>query len=105
MIRKLPGFLSCLLLALPAWMLGQVFPLIGGPVFAIFIGMGASPFLTKQDQLKEGIAFSSKIILQLAVVLLGFGLNLQHILTVGISSLPIILTTILTALGVAYLFF
>lgn len=105
MIRKLPGLLSCLLLALPAWMLGQAFPLIGGPVFAIFIGMGASPFLTKQDQLKEGIAFSSKIILQLAVVLLGFGLNLQHILTVGISSLPIILTTILTALGVAYLFF
>lgn len=32
-LRKLPGLLLCLLLALPAWYLGRLFPIIGAPVF------------------------------------------------------------------------
>ena len=30
-----PGLLLCLVLAIPAWLLGKAFPVIGGPVFAI----------------------------------------------------------------------
>ena len=51
----------------------------------------------------HGINFTSKYILQIAVVLLGFGLNLNVILQTGIQSLPIIISTISVALIVAYI--
>ena len=36
---KGPGILFCLAIAVPAWLLGQAFPVIGGPIFAILAGM------------------------------------------------------------------
>ena len=33
------GLLFCLVIAVPAWLLGKQFEVIGGPVFAILIGM------------------------------------------------------------------
>lgn len=101
-LRKLPGLLLCLLLALPAWYLGRLFPIIGAPVFAILLGMLLALFYHHRDKTKEGISFTSKYILQTAVVLLGFGLNLTQIMVVGMQSLPIIVSTVATALLVAY---
>ena len=49
-----------------------------------------------------GIHFSSKKILQWAVILLGFGLNLHVILKTGRESLPIIVSTITISLVIAY---
>ena len=46
--------------------------------------------------------FTSKKVLQYAVILLGFGLNLSQVFNVGLTSLPIILATIATALITAY---
>ncbi|MGT2957852.1 hypothetical protein A9Q68_01800 [Streptococcus bovimastitidis] len=100
--KKLPGILICLALALPAWFLGQALPIIGGPVFGILLGMLIALFYQKCDKTQLGIAFTSKYILQTAVVLLGFGLNLTQVLKVGLESLPIIISTIATALIVAY---
>ncbi|VHG62595.1 YeiH family protein [Streptococcus pyogenes] len=101
-LRKLPGLLLCLLLALPAWCLGRLFPIIGAPVFAILLGILLALFYERRDKTKEGISFTSKYILQTAVVLLGFGLNLTQVMAVGMQSLPIIISTIATALLVAY---
>ena len=53
--------------------------------------------------MQTGIAFTGKKVLQAAVVLLGFGLNLAQIAQVGMMSLPIIGSTIATALIVAFL--
>ena len=33
------GIILCLAIALPAYYLGTLFPLVGGPVFAILMGM------------------------------------------------------------------
>lgn len=101
-LRKLPGLLLCLLLSLPAWYLGRLFPIIGAPVFAILLGMLLALFYHHRDKTKEGISFTSKYILQTAVVLLGFGLNLTQVMAVGMQSLPIIVSTVATALLVAY---
>ena len=32
------GILACFGIAVPAWLLGKAFPVIGGPVIAILIG-------------------------------------------------------------------
>ena len=67
------GILACLLISIVSWYLGGFFPVIGAPVFAIFIGMLLHPFLSSYKQLDAGLTFSSKKLLQYAVILLGFG--------------------------------
>lgn len=103
--EKVPGIGICLLMAIPCWFLGKQFPIIGGPVFAILLGILIAVFW-KQDKrgdIQKGIGYTGKKILQYAVILLGFGLNLLQIAQVGLTSLPVIVSTITTSLVVAYL--
>nr|WP_294494027.1 YeiH family protein [uncultured Mediterraneibacter sp.] len=99
------GFLLCLIIAIPAWFLGQVLPVIGGPVFAILIGMVITLVLTRKEAFTDGINYTSKKILQAAVVFLGFGMNLTEILAKGRQSLPIIISTIATSLILSYILY
>ncbi len=102
MKTNLPGILLCLLIAIPAWLLGKVLPVVGGAVIAILMGMGFAAFRKKDGKTAPGIQFTTKYILQTAVVLLGFGLNLNVILQTGKQSLPIIAGTIAVALLAAF---
>lgn len=103
--EKIPGLAICLAIAIPCWFLGQAFPLIGGPVFAILLGMVIALFWKQSSRThaQTGIAFTAKKVLQYAVILLGFGLNLVQIAQVGALSLPIICSTIATALITAFI--
>ena len=92
----------CLAIAVPSWLLGKLVPVIGGPVFSIVIGMVIALLWTPGAACKPGVGFTSKKILQTAVVLLGFGLNLNVVLQTGKQSLPIIICTIATSLLVAF---
>lgn len=98
------GVLFALAVAVPAWLLGKQFEVVGGPVFAILIGMALALVVPgeKGEPLQAGVKFTSKKVLQWAVILLGFGLNLSQIAQVGATSLPIILSTIATSLVVAF---
>nr|WP_288451420.1 YeiH family protein [uncultured Anaerostipes sp.] len=104
-IKNFPGILLCFCIAVPAWFFGSLFPVIGGPVFAILAGMIITIFVKEKGICHNGITFTSKKILQLAVVLLGFGMNLSDILSKGKQSLPIILATISTSLIVSYIIY
>lgn len=97
------GLLLCLVIATPAWLLGRLFPVIGGPVIGIVFGMLIGMVWKNRGKWNPGIQFCAKYILQAAVVLLGFGLNLNVVLQTGAESLPIILGTISTSLLIAYL--
>lgn len=99
------GLLLCLVIAVPAFFLGKLLPVVGGPVFAILIGMVLALLIKNRDGLDAGVNFTSKKILQWAVVLLGFGMNLTEILRVGAQSLPIIISTIATSLILAYIMY
>lgn len=89
-------------IAVFAYFLGKKFPVVGGPVFGILLGIILNNF-KRPESLESGIKFTSKKILQYAVILLGFGLNLREVIVVGKSSLLIILSTISTALIISYL--
>ena len=105
MKKNAKGVLLCLLIAIPAWFLGTLLPVVGGPVFAILIGMVVTLLLKDKQAVQPGIGFTSKKILQYAVILLGFGMNLTDILLKGKQSLPIIIATISTSLIIAALMF
>lgn len=96
------GILLCLCIAVPSWFLGKQFPIIGGAVIAIIAGMIITIFIKNKTPFETGIKFTSKKILQWAVILLGFGLNLNVILQTGKQSLPIIVSTITVSLIIAF---
>lgn len=100
--KKLPGIAVCLAIAVPSWLLGKLVPVIGGPVISILLGMVIALLWTPGETFKPGVGFTSKKVLQAAVVLLGFGLNLNVVLQTGKQSLPIIVCTIATSLVVAF---
>lgn len=100
------GIMLCFFIATVAWMTVNIcssLEVIGAPIIGIVMGMLISIKIKDKNAYKEGIAFTSKKILQYAVVLLGFGLNLATVGKVGLNSLPIIISTITTSLVVAYI--
>ena len=96
------GIILCFLIALLATYLGSLFPIVGGPVFAILLGMIICMVIPIRGIIQPGVKFTSKIILQTAVVLLGFGLNLLAIVKTAQESLPIIIITIATSLIISF---
>ena len=102
--NKWKGVLFCLVVAVPAWFLGTRLEVVGAPVFAILLGMVLALVVPEgsRQPLAGGVKFTSKKILQYAVILLGFGMNLSEILAKGAQSLPIIVMTISTSLVIAF---
>lgn len=109
---KIFGILLCTIIAGVATVLSKLqigsfsLEIIGAPVFAILLGMlitMCKPTLADSKPLKDGIKFTSKKILQWAVIILGFSMNLGTIAKMGSQSLPVIISTISTSLIVAFL--
>lgn len=100
--EQTPGLGLCLCIAIPAWFLGKQFPIIGGAVIAILAGMVLAMLLKAKAPFEKGIKFTSKKVLQWAVILLGFGMDLGVVVKTGAQSLPIICATISTSLIVAF---
>ena len=96
------GIFICFIIAIPSWFLGRTFPVVGGAVIAIIAGMFITMFWNDKGKAAAGIKWTSKVILQTAVVLLGFGMNLGIIFETGKQSLPIIICTITTSLIIAW---
>ena len=96
------GIITCFIIAIPSWLLGRIFPVVGGAVIAIITGMIITMFWNDKGKAAAGIKWTSKVILQTAVVLLGFGMNLGIIFETGKQSLPIIICTITTSLIIAW---
>lgn len=95
------GIALSVLIAIPAELLGKKFTLIGGSVFAILFGMFIA-FFKRPDSFESGIKFTSKKILQYSIILIGFGMNLSAILTVGRQSFLVMICTITGSLLTAY---
>ena len=111
MKSKIKGILLCTLIAGIATALSGLkigsfsMEIVGAPVMSILMGMILTmlvPTLATSEGLKDGIKFTSKKILQWAVIILGFSLNLGTIAKMGGRSLPVIISTISTSLIVAF---
>lgn len=99
--ETLIGIVFCLAAAIPARILGGLFPIVGGPVFGILIGMIIA-FFKRPAKLEKGIKFTSKYILQYSIILLGFEMNLFNVIKVGGQSLLVMLFTLSTSFITAY---
>lgn len=98
----LPGLILCLLIATLAYGLGHLFPIVGGPVFGIMLGVAVALARKPGSLFAAGIKFASKQLLQISIVLLGFNLQLQEVVGGGLRSLPVMLGTLVIVLSAAY---
>ncbi len=102
LLARLPGLALATAIAAVATGFGKLFPIIGGPVTGIIIGVAVAAAVKPGARLKPGIGFSSKTVLQASVVLLGTQLSLSQIVHVGGSSLPVMLGSLAMCLVSAY---
>ena len=102
----LPGLGACVVIGAAAWCMAKYIPvagkLIGGPVFAILLGMILA-FVKRPAWFQAGITFSGKKILQYSIIFLGFGMDIMTVLKTGGQSLAVMLCTIAASLLTAFL--
>lgn len=100
--ENFPGLLRVFIIAVISTWLGSLFPIIGGAVFGILIGILISNVIGKPERALPGIKFASKKILQWAIILLGAGLSLSQVWKTGVESLYVMLFTLSAAFISAY---
>lgn len=101
----LPGFLMCVVIAAVATVLGRLVPVVGAPVFGIALGVVLGVVVRRRSLdawLQAGVAFTSRTVLQVSIVVLGSGLSLAQVAHTGLSSLPVMLGTLSLALVAAW---
>ncbi|MDI6023429.1 putative sulfate exporter family transporter [Leucobacter sp. UT-8R-CII-1-4] len=96
------GALYCALIAAVATIIGGFVPLVGSAIPAVVLGVLISLVRTPAAKLRPGIAYSSKFVLQCAVVLLGAQLSLRAVVEVGAESLPVMLSSLTVCLLAAW---
>ena len=102
MKKIVPGLLLSLAIAIIAMMLNQYVHLIGASVFALLLGMFINFFMKDTKKYKDGITFTSKKLLKVAIVLLGTSLSVSQIIHVGKYSLVVMVFTLAAAFGFGY---
>jgi uncharacterized integral membrane protein (TIGR00698 family) len=93
--KNLPGLIMVFLIAYFAHVVGKQIPFIGATVVAISLGVLQRNFTTIPVTFDPGIQYSLKSILKLSIILLGTSLNLWQVLSIGGSSLIVILTVVI----------
>lgn len=100
-VDKLPGIALAAVIAIPAWLMGKLVPVVGSPVLGILFGMLLA-FWKRPQQLNDGIAYTSKKVLQYSIILLGFEMNLFNVFRVGKQTLVLMAFTLTAAFLTAY---
>lgn len=98
-----PGLVLSGVIALAATQLGHLLPLVGGPVFAIVLGVVVRNLAAPPAACAPGIRFAGRQILQWSIVALGFGLSLTQVARTGLESLSVTLVTVSAAFLAAWL--
>jgi len=92
-----PGLLLTALIAIAALGLGRLWPLVGGPVFGLVLGIAVRNLRAPGADLQPGIRVAGKQVLQWSIVALGLNLSLTQVLRTGASSLEVTAVTITAA--------
>lgn len=101
-LKKLPGILLAAIVAIPAWLLGRLFPVIGSPVLGILFGMILA-FWKRPTFFNDGVTYTSKKLLQYSIILLGFDMNLFQIFKAGSQTLLLMVFTLTATFVSAWL--
>ncbi|GGK91195.1 YeiH family protein [Nocardia jinanensis] len=92
--RRLPGLALAATLATTATALSAVAPLAGAPVLALVCGAALGGRAERSQRFGPGLDWARQHLLSIAIVLLGLGLPLDAVLTVGRETAVVLLGTL-----------
>lgn len=98
-----PGLAVCLAIAAIATLVGSFVPVLGSAMPAVVLGAVVAIVRRPAPVLAPGIGVAGKRVLQVAVVLLGTQLSLGEVVSVGVESFPVMVTTLVVCLVTAWL--
>ena len=84
------GLVLSIVLGLMGFILSFWMPLLGGVTYALLLGIFVSNVLPLQEGYKPGIKFSEKTILSLAIVLIGFNLDIQSLSQISYQTMGLV---------------
>src|SRR5690606_23160848 len=93
-----PGVILLVIVAFIAQQLGKNFPLIGGTVIAIFLGVFIRNGLSVKPVYEAGIVFTQKKLLKFAIILLGTSLSIAEVLAIGGQAITIIFIVVVAGI-------
>ena len=96
------GIILSAAVAAVAYILGRIFPIVGGPVFGILLGMIINNTVGKPESSVAGIRFTGKKVLQWSIILLGAGLSMNQVAKAGMTSFFVMIFTLSAAFITAY---
>ncbi|PJI10059.1 MULTISPECIES: YeiH family protein [Clostridium] len=102
MKNKLLGIILALIIAIPAWLIGNTFPIIGSPVLGLLFGMVLA-FWKRPKYFNEGVTYTAKKLLQYSIILMGFSMNLFNVFKVGKQTIILMIFTLSAAFITAYI--
>ncbi|MGI6467288.1 MAG: YeiH family protein [Sphaerochaetaceae bacterium] len=104
-IKYIPGLLLTSLIAIAATYISKTFfnNLVGSTVIALFLGVALHPLIKSHIIFRNGITFTSKRLLRLAIIGMGVTLHLKEVIAIGSFSLIVMLFTLATAFGGGWL--
>jgi uncharacterized integral membrane protein (TIGR00698 family) len=106
--KLLPGLLLCMLITMIAFLLQLAEVRLAGEaylealVLAILLGVAIRTVWTPGDRWHSGVAFSAKILLEVAVVLLGASVSVATVLALGPALLGGIVLVVAVAIATSY---
>src|SRR5690625_3809071 len=79
-----------------------MFPVLGGAISGIILGILIQHFIGTKEYHQAGIDFTLKKLLKVAIVLLGFSFSLTELFAVGKYSLLIVIVSVIAGLTFTY---
>ncbi|MDE3044904.1 MAG: putative sulfate exporter family transporter [Acidobacteriota bacterium] len=100
--RVVPGVAVASAIAVVATALARQWPVVGAPVIAVILGVVVALRRAPSSSWAPGVRLASKRFLQWSVILFGAQLSLRDVATIGLSSAPVLLGTLVLALAAAW---
>ena len=100
--KPIPGLLLAMIIALIALYLGKLNNILNDVIIAILIGALIRNFTGVPETAKEGLTLCLKMVLRIAIILLGTQLSFQQILKTGGDSLFLIFFVVSATIPVIY---
>jgi len=89
-----PGILITGSIALISWLVGPLILGLNSVIFGLLLGISLGNLWTPKEEFQPGISFSSSKILEFAIVMMAFEINLKALSEVGLPILAIVLISV-----------
>ena len=101
MLEKLPGIIATLIVTLLAYVLKSSFGIFGVSIWALLTGIVLGNLLGSKYSIALGAKICETYVLAAAIILMGFGLKVSSLMSLGVGAMITIILGVIVALGAA----